>query len=424
MCGFNNCNTFGNAAEEPAEKSQPSDTSGVNKRLFIGIWSPNLTSTKEAADIEYKLIADAGINLIWSERYDDYEMAKYKLGISEQLDLKHIVPLWVEPKPNTAMQDADIARWKEIVDKYKDYPAVIGFDMRDEPPYSDLEILYWAREYIEGAITSNKFAICNLHPSWQLDPKYTGPNGYEHYLSTYMEGVKPKILSFDNYPLREINAAPGVQIKANRDFINNLILIRDAALKAGIPFWGFIQAVSWPDNRLATKDEMRWLDNMHIVFGADGFSYFLWADVDFYTGEPVTADHVPTPRYEMIKQLNQELRAYDSKFIPFRQDGFILKNLMANYSEVIPENLRKESYGHLKSIETTGEMINGCFEADGQKAVYLFNFDITKPITAKIIFDSRTDFELWGKGGLEAGKKKSSSLVVSLEPGEGKFLIF
>ena len=127
MCGFNNCNTFGNAAEEPAEKSQPSDTSGVNKRLFIGIWSPNLTSTKEAADIEYKLIADAGINLIWSERYDDYEMAKYKLGISEQLDLKHIVPLWVEPKPNTAMQDADIARWKEIVDKYKDYPAVTGF---------------------------------------------------------------------------------------------------------------------------------------------------------------------------------------------------------------------------------------------------------------------------------------------------------
>jgi len=422
MCVFSNCNLFANAGEEPAEKSQPSDTSGFNKRLFIGIWSPNYADTKESADIEYKLIADAGINLIWSERYGDDAMTDYKLKISEPLGLKHIMPVWAQPQPNQALQDADDARWKAIVTKYKDYPAVIGFDMRDEPPYSDLSYYFVAREYIESQIQAEKFAICNLFPTYCTDSRI-GPLGYEHYLTTYLEGVKPRILSFDNYPLVK-STAPDDQINPTREFINNLIVIRREALKANIPFWGFIQAQGWIDNRLPSKNEMRWLNNMHIVFGADGFSYFLWAENNYYHGAPVTATHVPTERYDIFKQLNQELRAYDFMFVPFRQEGFILKNLMANYSEVIPENLRKESYGHVKSIVTTGEMINGCFEADGQKALYLFNFDIARPITAKVIFDSRRKFELWGKGGFESGRKEARSLKVSLEPGEGKFLIF
>lgn len=424
LVGSGHCMANGPGKGKSFIKSQIFDTSKFNKKLDIGVWGTNYTETKSGADIEYKLIADAGINLIWSDRYGEEQLADYKMKISEELGLRHIVPLWVEPKPTPELQKADYARWKAIVNKFMTYPAVIGFDMRDEPPYSELEVLYGAREYIESVVPEGKFAICNLHPSWQVDPKYTGPKGYEHYLTTYLQGVKPKILSFDNYPLREPNATPEVKENAIGHFINNLVLMRREAIKNEIPYWGFIQAVSWPDNRLPSKSEMRWLNNMHIVFGADGFSYFLWPDVDYYSGEPVSANHIPNERYYMIQQLNQELRAFDFMFVPFKQDGFIVKNLLNRYMEVIPGDVRKETYGNVKSIETTSPMINGCFDLNGQKAIYLFNFDMFNTAVATINFGAKTKYELWGNGGFESGKKGARSLDVSLEPGEGKFLIF
>ena len=292
--------------------------------------------------------------------------------------------------------------------------------MRDEPPFNDLPLLYDAREYIESVIPAGKFAICNLHPSWQIDPVYTGPKGYEHYLSTYMQGVKPKLLSFDNYPIR---FTEGEQTNAIAELINNLVLIRYEALKADIPFNGFIQAVEWPNNRLPNQNEMRFLNNLHIVFGADAISYFIWADLEYYTGEPVNPQHVPNERYDMIKELNGEINAFSTIFTPFKQDGVITKNLPDNFLKKIPENLRKESYGNLKSIETTGKLINGCFDLQGQKAVYLFNFDYANSTSAEIMLDGTVNFELWGKGGLEK-PGKGSSLSVSLQPGEGKFLVF
>jgi len=140
--------------------------------------------------------------------------------------------------------------------------------MRDEPPYSDLEILFGRREYIESVISAEKFAICNIYPTYCTDSRI-GPLGYEHYLTTYLEGVKPMVLSFDNYPLVK-STVPADQINPTREFIHNLILIWREALKANIPFWGFIQAQGWPGMRLPLKNEMRWLNNMHLVFGAEG----------------------------------------------------------------------------------------------------------------------------------------------------------
>ena len=417
----------GSAAPTPYKPPSASplyDASKFRKKMDIGIWSPNYVSTKRDADTEYRLIAEAGINLIWSDRYDNDALDTYKLDLCKQLGLRAIVPLWVEPKATKEAQGADAARWKAIVKKFKDHPAVIGFDMRDEPPYPDLEILYGAREIIESQLPAGKFAICNLHPSWQTDKRYTGPLGYEHYLAIYMRGVKPRILSFDNYPLREANATVDVQTSAIREFINNLVLMRREALEAQIPFWGFIQSVGWPDNRLPTKNEMRWLNNMHLVFGADGFSYFLWADTDFYTGEPVTSQHLPTTRYDLIKQLNQEFRAYDFMVVPFHQNGFIVRNLDEIYLEAIPKSLQRATFGAVKAIETQGQMINGCFDFQGLKAVYLFNFDMVDPTHARVDFKSRTRFELWGKGGRGLEKTNALSLEIFLEPGEGKLLVF
>jgi len=68
-------------------------------------------------------------------------------------------------------------------------------------------------------------------------------------------------------------------------------------------------------------------------------------------------------------------------------------------------------------------MLNGCFDFGGQKAVYLFNWNMAEPIGATLNFDGEAAYELWGKSGLE-NSGTGKGLEVALEAGEGKFLVF
>ena len=53
-----------------------------------------------------------------------------------------------------------------------------------------------------------------------------------------MEICKPKVLSFDNYGFH-VGVANRGKIRA--DYFDNVSIIRNAALKANVPFWHFVQ---------------------------------------------------------------------------------------------------------------------------------------------------------------------------------------
>jgi len=68
-------------------------------------------------------------------------------------------------------------------------------------------------------------------------------------------------------------------------------------------------------------------------------------------------------------------------------------------------------------------MLNGCFDLNGKKAVYLFNWSKDAPMSAKLELNGQVYFQLWGKDGLEM-EQTASELNVTFMPGEAKFLIF
>ncbi|MCL2814723.1 MAG: hypothetical protein FWD23_09000, partial [Oscillospiraceae bacterium] len=170
-------------------------------------------------------------------------------------------------------------------------------------------------------------------------------------------------------------------------------------------------------------------NNMHILFGAKGYSYFLYSAIgpdgggENFSTSALAWDGSTTPLYDMIKSINGEFAAYDHAFIQFKQDGFIPVNMKDSLLKAFEDGLITDRYGRLIKVETDGVMLNGCFDFGGQKGVYLFNWDMNASVDAFLTFDGETAYVLWGKNGAESSGT-SEALNTALEAGEGKFLVF
>ena len=389
-----------------------------SKGLDIGLWvtpPPHLTQNAEDIWREYGRIKDAGMNMVWG--FWDYgEMLGEVLDVCADLGIGYILPL---PASRNGEGDLDeeIQKCLKAAKKHKDHPAVCGFNMIDEPSAAIFCRLAAIRGNMEGILPEKKYAIANLFPNY-ANANQLGAENYETYLGQYMATVKPKILSFDYYPLSL--EAPSDNY---RGFIANLLAVREASLKYDVPFWGFIQAIGYDGHREPAYGEMRWLCNMHILFGAKGYSYFLYSAIgpdggaENFSTSALAWEGGTTPLYHMIKSINGEFAAFDRAFMQFRQDGFIPVNMKDSLLGAFAKELVKHTYGRLANIGASGAMLNGCFDFGGQKAIYLFNWDMCAPIEASLGFEGETAYALWGKNGMEAAGA-GAKLGLALEAGE------
>ena len=323
--------------------------------------------------------------------------------------------------------NTELARCVSLVNKYKDNPVIAGFSIIDEPNADLFDRMAVIREEIGKLLPDGKYVTANLNPWYSNVSSGFGASNYEIYVDSYMSKVKPDILSFDNYPIRFDLS----QAAADQDYVRNLLVIRGAALKYEVPFVGYIQAIQYSGRREPTYNELRWQVNMHLAFGANGFSYFTYSQVDqlgvggFERRAMSMIDWNGNTTYlhDYAKNLAKELTGFSNIILPYKQEGFILKNLDSNITQLFSSELQKASYGNLSSIETTGQMLNGCYDLDGQKGIYLFNWNRDESMNATLKFDKMVKVQLWSKVGLEE-TITANELDLSILAGEAKFLIF
>ena len=413
-------------------KENPVDTT-VDKDLVIGIWvppPPHLLTTENDIKQRYKQIADAGINFIWGNSWfhipEMYEKMQVILNACAEFGLTIMPALQIDTK-SSAFSESELSRCLDLVNQNKNHPAVCGFNMIDEPSANIFDRLAVLRREIDAVLPDGKYTIANLFPNYASSDQLGSPD-YETHVDDYMRKIQPKVLSFDHYPLVD-TGDPEARNSRDRLFVANLITIRNASTKYHVPFWGFIQSIGWSGMREPTLDEYRWLCNAHIAFGAKGFSYFLYSAIgdtggrEGFTNSMLDWNGNVTYLYDYAKNINKELSGFANIVMPFLQDGFMLVNQNEQMTSTIPASLRRTSYGNLRTIETTGEMMNGCFDLNGQKAVYLLNWSKDASMTARLVFDKNVNFRLWSKEQLEK-EDTATTLDVSFIPGEAKFLIF
>ena len=417
---------------------QAGNYKSLMNKFVTGIWIPppsHLVGTVDNIRMRFKEVADAGINFVWGNclayGYGD-RSTETILNVCSELGLMFLMALDID-RSNSAFSADELSRCLNIVNRFKDHPAVVGFSLIDEPSAVIFDRLAVLRREIDAVLPDGKYSIANLFPH-PAAPAVIGSPNYETYVGDYMRKVQPKVLSFDHYPLMEDLSAIH-----DRNFVSNLLFIRSAALNHNVPFWGFIQAIGYqiPEagyfRREPTKDEYRWLCNAHIVFGAKGFSYFLYAatgagvNPNGFTNSMLTWTGNTTYLYDYAKDINQELSAFTNVIMPFKQDGFIFTNIDNLTYNLFPSLVRHTSYGNLAGISASpsdSRMISGCFEHNGQRAVYLFNWLKNASTTVSLTFNAATNYQLWGKEGLEKEGAASGLNDIDFLPGEAKFLIF
>ena len=425
------------AATEPAygwladEEAMRAATENVPlTELMLGAWVtplPHMMSTQEEADVRYAEVRENGINMVYSfggevhnpDHRDRMLRAAEKNGVRVMIELDRITDV------------SGIAANLELVKATMDYPAVIGYNMYDEPNAALFPALGEQLRQIRTIVGEDMLIMCNLFPNYAnatqlgISGEADGKTAYQQYIDRFMSEVGSDILSFDFYPFHTDTGKDADKIKA---MLTNFSDVALCAQKYGVPYWGFVQNSSWSGTRVPNEGELRFLTHFHLAFGLQSYSYFLYCQpYNVSTGEGMfkgmlTYDGERTEIYDRVKAINRELDGLRGRYLDYTLKGFLTANLSKGYTAAIADELKLESFGPLVNIESKYNLLVACFENDaGEQAYYILNFVYGLDGSVTLDLGEGAAFTLWGKDGIEAmGEQKQ--ITFDLLPGEGKFM--
>ena len=239
----------------------------------------------------------------------------------------------------------------------KDHPALVAYHIKDEPVVGDYP---WLSELCEniGSLDPSHPCYINLLPNWSW-----GVEEYAGNIEGFASEFDLPFYSFDNYPVIEVDGA--TQIRP--DWYRNLEEFSAMARRHGKPFWAFALAKShsivepevahYPEPTLA---HLRLQVFSNLLYGAQAIQYFNFTGIV----DPSTCQKKAA--FDLIKQVNSEIRAYSSVFAGCSVLG------VWHIGESIPSGTKRlveMPHNSVKSISVTGRDECKSDQAEGAEGV-------------------------------------------------------
>lgn len=259
----------------------------------------------------YAEVAEAGFTVV-PIRGDTPEQILQVLDWCQEFGLQAIV---LDGRIRSGMTDA--ADWEAAVDAvvaaYGGHPALWGYYVTDEPHLCEFAGLAQIVRAFEER-DPERVAYINLYPNY-ASPDQLGTVSYAAHVRAYMDTVRPKLLSYDNYSLLETGDRP--------HYFTNLEIIRREALRAGVPFMNIILATPHFNYRDPSPEDMRWQVYTSLAYGAKALAYFTYKtpDLENYRNGPLSIYEKRTAKWDVVRDLNLELRALASHLLGLRSTG-------------------------------------------------------------------------------------------------------
>lgn len=472
----------------------------VDAPFPIGLW---VTPPLHEMNVErYQEIKDAGITLMsgFAECSGGVEAMRRSLDLAEEVGLKVLLhdprvrkaaAAFGASSPDSASSDsaspgADSSSgaaveetaaaaeapaqpgFRELLEEFGSHPALIGHNVCDEPSMAQFdELSALAARYRE--ILPEAAPFVNLFPIYATEQQLAGT--YADYLAQFMARYKPEVLSYDHYPFL---TARGAQLAGLAEgevpgefgdfgqaisptYYLNLQLIREQALAHGVPFWLFIQTLSFNGtNRDPSKAEMRWQVYTSLAFGAKGLQYFTyWTPdngVETFGDAMIDRAGNKTAHYYEVQDINRELHGIGPTLLDLTSTGVWFHGFAPKLagdqagngngtgtgdgagagsgmdSTVISSSIGGALPAPLAGVTGDRAIIGGFVNDSGRPGVLVVNHSFTQDARITLQLDSEhaeREAASWVRGEKQqVASGADGRLELTLEPGEGRLIVF
>lgn len=309
------------------------------------------------------------------------------------------------------------ARPKAIAEQFGNDPATLGYFLKDEPLTNNFPYLTQLAARIESG-DNKHFCYVNLNPIF-APADILGAASYSDYLDQFIAMFKPKLLSFDHYPV--IPDGNG-KLFLRKNWYQNLEIIAEKAGKAQIPFWGFALATAHAIYPVPTFGQLRVQVFSNLAYGAQGIQYFnYWTqsgrdtnpNTKFRNGPIDNITKKKTNVYYYVKEINEEINSlmkvfYNSKVISVEHMG-----------REIPEGTKelKVLPSIFKILDTNGaNVIVSQLNNNDDLYVVIVNKDFEKAIDVAVQLRTSSVKRILNNGSIISVSKKKNN--VSIAPGD------
>ena len=234
-----------------------------------------------ATDYHFQMMADAGFNMLTIEYVDNWQE---QLELAQKYGLKGV--LFINgPAGQYYSSGGTSTLLAEVVGEARNYPALYGYQIADEPIIRDIEQFVYERDAV-AALDPDHPVYINMYPGM---PSYWSPTleSYRELVETYTTRCKLDFITFDQYPVFTSGIDPS--------WIPTLNIIRDISRSHSIPFWAFTlccREVSRVDPNL---ENIRLQCNTNLAFGAQVNQYFVYHNTSGTNLAPLMAGWIRQP---------------------------------------------------------------------------------------------------------------------------------
>lgn len=255
-----------------------------------------------------------------------------------------------------------------LVADYGSLPAMFAYALVDEPtaPFPTIAAAVSAIRARDAA----HYGYVNLLPNYASEGQL-GTKTYEEYVSTFINQVKPSGFSYDNYPFYTSSD--------NSMYFDNLQVVGSLTAAAGIPWWQYIQAISWSGMRATTEAEKMWQGMMTIAYGGSGFCYFTyWTPSGEWGTGLIDPNGNPTAQYAQATRINKVALAIGRRTVQGSWKG-------AFHNGGLPPNTAPLPGFAPVYIPSTAPVVVGLFALDNGDMLALFvNRDHDNAVTTSV----------------------------------------
>lgn len=263
---------------------------------------------------------------------------------------------------------------ESLVAKIKDHPALLMYHVKDEPGRADFPMLADVVKRVK-AVDRKHPCYINLYPNWAWG--WEG-NSYSDNVLTFLRDVPVEFISFDYYPVHEINGVSSLRPA----WYQNLEDIRRISRAKDLPFWAFALAISHTLEEVLypvpTLGELRLQMFSNLVYGAQGFQYFTFAGI--YRNSQ-------TSIYGSVTTVNKELQGLSKVFLKASIDN------VWHIGETVPKGTKKLNTmpKGVKSISidnAAGAVVSE-ISKEGKRYLAIVNKDYRGTMNLNIDFNSK-----------------------------------